>query len=768
MAETSAGASNPHQAKRQRTEPSSAPILIKVEAGDGIILVHLPSGPVDIMGLTPESCVAELRRKMEDEVDEEDLPTSFKFLRVIHFQGREQIVPLQHKKESFAPIRTLLPDAEPEATPAADDSDTSQWRRAVLEEPGSDVRMVHDLVDANQALHELGRGAFGIVCALPDARRAVKTIPKRLMLCRRDAEAVRREITIHGKLSEIGVACKLLGVYEDPGSCRNTRSGLEHGIHLVMPRAAFDLHHFLLQHAPMNEMHAARICLEVLQIVRCAHEHHIMLLDVKPENFLFVPRDDAPVENPNPHALARFAYGLNRDFIFREAQDEGWREALPAQYRLVATDFGLSQILREADDKYSHVCGSPYYIAPEVFDRCYSKQVDLWSVGVILHELLTGSALFEANTTHESLSKLLDFDLESMLRGEILRHRSKAAIDLLVSLLQMDPASRPSADAACKACAAWLPTAVAGAPPTLMIPPLLERQRSDPGMYEDDEDEFKFGAQLRTLMMGGPEEAALGLNTALGLTRQELAEGLAKGEQAVIDEFQRGRTEDIANLHYVLRCKANADLPPHVMKQIETGKYHGGSLKPGDYDRGHDGMRLDDFLEHPSSKVAMLERVHVLALRLYTTSSYTQFNNPLRERTKPHPFAMSVYFLNEALTKLKAVDATGSDFSQQEVTLWRGMSNMHVLDEFKKCGGTELAAMSTTSSKAVAFSYAKSGAPLVFKYECKGLTRGCSIDFLSVYPGEAEFLYSPLTYICYKGSSVEDGVHVISVEPQRA
>ena len=63
---------------------------------------------------------------------------------------------------------------------------------------------------------------------------------------------------------------------------------------------------------------------------------------------------------------------------------------------------------------------------------------------------------------------------------------------------------------------------------------------------------------------------------------------------------------------------------------------------------------------------------------------------------------------------------------------------------------------------------AKSHTPLVFKYECMGLTRGCSIDFLSVYPGEAEFLYSPLTYICYKGSSVEDGVTVISVEPQRA
>ena len=43
----------------------------------------------------------------------------------------------------------------------------------------------------------------------------------------------------------------------------------------------------------------------------------------------------------------------------------------------------------------------------------------------------------------------------------------------------------------------------------------------------------------------------------------------------------------------------------------------------------------------------------MLVLRLYTSSSYPRFNTPLRQRVKPHPFAMSVYFLDEALRKLK-------------------------------------------------------------------------------------------------------------------
>ena len=67
----------------------------------------------------------------------------------------------------------------------------------------------------------------------------------------------------------------------------------------------------------------------------------------------------------------------------------------------------------------------------------------------------------------------------------------------------------------------------------------------------------------------------------------------------------------------------------------------------------------------------------MLALRLYTTTSFPRFNNPLRTQQKPHPFAFSVYFLDEGLQKLKAVAARGEDFTK-EVTLWRGMANMQL------------------------------------------------------------------------------------------
>ena len=62
-------------------------------------------------------------------------------------------------------------------------------------------------------------------------------------------------------------------------------------------------------------------------------------------------------------------------------------------------------------------------------------------------------------------------------------------------------------------------------------------------------------------------------------------------------------------------------------------------------------------------------------------------------------------------------------------------------DTFLSQGGTEMAVMSTTSEKEVALSYARSQKPLVFKYKTVGLNRGVSIQWLSLYPKEVEYLY---------------------------
>ena len=87
-----------------------------------------------------------------------------------------------------------------------------------------------------------------------------------------DAENAEREVRISAKLSEIGVASRLHGVYEDQGSIGDARDGLEHGIHLVSKRADFDLHDLLVDQAPFSEYRTAFLCCELLNIVRAVHK----------------------------------------------------------------------------------------------------------------------------------------------------------------------------------------------------------------------------------------------------------------------------------------------------------------------------------------------------------------------------------------------------------------------------------------------------------------------------------------------------------------
>lgn len=54
------------------------------------------------------------------------------------------------------------------------------------------------------------------------------------------------------------------------------------------------------------------------------------------------------------------------------------------------------------------IAGSPYYISPEVLEKKYSKKCDVWSLGVIFYQMLTGKLPFLAGNEDDTSSKQLN------------------------------------------------------------------------------------------------------------------------------------------------------------------------------------------------------------------------------------------------------------------------------------------------------------------------------------------------------------------------
>lgn len=94
-------------------------------------------------------------------------------------------------------------------------------------------------------------------------------------------------------------------------------------------------------------------------------------------------------------------------------------------------DFGLSTILGPKQ-KSSEPVGTKGYVAPEIIlERPYGKEVDLWSLGVIIYLMLSGYLPFAANENYRESIILCEVSYP----GEIWDAVSPTAKDLVQNLL---------------------------------------------------------------------------------------------------------------------------------------------------------------------------------------------------------------------------------------------------------------------------------------------------------------------------------------------
>ena len=108
-------------------------------------------------------------------------------------------------------------------------------------------------------------------------------------------------------------------------------------------------------------------------------------------------------------------------------------------------DFGYSQsYARTISDKVAQTfCGTPCYLSPELWDGSkYSKKADVWSMGVVLFELLFLRKPFTSKNMHDLREKITKDNLS--IAAEAGSLYSKDMVRIVESLLEKKPEKRAS------------------------------------------------------------------------------------------------------------------------------------------------------------------------------------------------------------------------------------------------------------------------------------------------------------------------------------
>mmetsp|Transcript_2991 Transcript_2991/g.7626 ORF Transcript_2991/g.7626 Transcript_2991/m.7626 type:complete len:359 (+) Transcript_2991:196-1272(+) len=253
----------------------------------------------------------------------------------------------------------------------------------------------------------VGAGTFGSAQLARESKTGtvvvLKTMRKRRIARLRVQRHVRHEIEIQGHLRHHGVL-RLFGYFWDAKN-----------IYMILEHAPCGDLHSLREKQPggrFKETRAAEHIATVVGAIAYCHSVHVIHRDLKPQNIL--------VARGGTLKLADFGWAVH---------------SAPGERRWT-------------------LCGTLDYLPPEMVHvtNGHSFEVDVWGVGILTHELLTGDPPFAASAREETYKRILAASPVFPEAPE--PWPSTDARAFVCMLLQRNPAERPSPQDAAEH--AWL------------------------------------------------------------------------------------------------------------------------------------------------------------------------------------------------------------------------------------------------------------------------------------------------------------------------
>jgi serine/threonine protein kinase len=262
------------------------------------------------------------------------------------------------------------------------------------------------IADKYRVERRLGEGAMGIVLAARhvelDELVAIKCIraampwsPDVIARFAREAKASARLKSEHiAKVIDVGVSPPV-------------------GPFMVMEYLeGEDLGAVLKRRGPLTARRAAEYVMQVCEALAVAHAHSITHRDVKPENLFLTRHGDLEI-------IKVLDFGISK---------------APMQGRL----FGGELSVKETQV----LMGTPLYMSPEQIrsSREVDHRSDLWSLGVVLFELLTGRPAFAGDTVTKVCALVLEAATPSL--GDYCRGAPEGFAGIIERCLMKDPNQR--------------------------------------------------------------------------------------------------------------------------------------------------------------------------------------------------------------------------------------------------------------------------------------------------------------------------------------